>query len=436
MMTITYDESTEVLSIMPTATSKSRTFRDLGFIKFLDKGTDPNVCDSTGFSYSAVKNDKSSTDTSYIYDVTPKNPGSSGEVKDLIAKFTILDDDGTINFNLTTKEDFAADNMDIFRAWHVQNYGISFNESMVTKKLSDHLEVTLDPFSFKLMDNQKNVLYTSDPAKLYLTEFLVFDSGNFATNQLNDNPLMGMGERAGDLFFNNEVDGVHSRWNTDGANPIDDGLPPGRNMYGFQPFYQYQTAQKGWVGVFNNNPYATDFIVTNNHTGSAKVTTVTIGGAIEKYFFFGGKVDDLIIKYEHLTGMPIMPPMWSFGWQQCRYGWVTDQIWQEVVDNYTAAALPIDTMWADIDYMEDYKIFTISQSRYANISKQVDAIRARNMTFVPIMDAAVGVRLNESYPPLDTGISQKIFIKQSGSDDPLTAGVFAGNSYFPDFYNP
>jgi len=39
------------------------------------------------------------------------------------------------------------------------------------------------------------------------------------------------------------------------------------------------------------------------------------------------------------------------------------------VDNYTAADLPLDTMWADIDYMDDYKIFTVSDSRYSNLAK-------------------------------------------------------------------
>ena len=69
--------------------------------------------------------------------------------------------------------------------------------------------------------------------------------------------------------------------------------------------------------MFNNNPYGTDYIVTTptyDPPKDATVTTVTIGGAIEKYFFQGGKPDEVITKYVRLTGMPIMPPMWSFGW--------------------------------------------------------------------------------------------------------------------------
>jgi hypothetical protein len=50
-------------------------------------------------------------------------------------------------------------------------------------------------------------------------------------------------------------------------------------------------------------------------------------------------------------------------------------------------------MWADIDYMDDYKIFTISDSRYGNLTNYVREIREHNKTFVPIMDAGVAYRM-------------------------------------------
>lgn len=55
------------------------------------------------------------------------------------------------------------------------------------------------------------------------------------------------------------------------------------------------------------------------------------------------------------------------------------------------------------------------------------------MTFVPIMDVGVAVRKNDNYTALDYGLELDIFIKQSTGIDPLTAGVWCGNAYFPDF---
>jgi alpha-glucosidase len=93
-------------------------------------------------------------------------------------------------------------------------------------------------------------------------------------------------------------------------------------------------------------------------------------------------------------------------------------------------------MWADIDYMDDYKIFTVSPSRYGNLSTMVNSIRERNMTFVPIMDAGVAARYNDNYHGLDKGLEMDIFIKKSDGSGPLTAGVWCGNAYFPDFFHP
>lgn len=56
--------------------------------------------------------------------------------------------------------------------------------------------------------------------------------------------------------------------------------------------------------------------------------------------------------------------------------------------------------------------------------------------FVPIMDAGVAVRKNQGYTVLDNGIEQDVFIKQANKQDYLTAGVWCGNAYFPDFFKP
>jgi len=45
-MTIAYNATMDTIDITPTT---RKTFAELGFIKFLDKTSEPNVCDSTGF---------------------------------------------------------------------------------------------------------------------------------------------------------------------------------------------------------------------------------------------------------------------------------------------------------------------------------------------------------------------------------------------------
>jgi len=93
----------------------------------------------------------------------------------------------------------------------------------LTKNISNFVTVSTNPFSFQVVDSKAYKIYEFDGKKVYFSDFLVFDTGTFKMNQLNDNPLMGMGERAGNLLYKNENGGVHSRWTHDAANPIDDG---------------------------------------------------------------------------------------------------------------------------------------------------------------------------------------------------------------------
>lgn len=193
---------------------------------------------------------------------------------------------------------------------------------LVTKTLDDYLKVYITPdFRYEIYQDAKAAeavaLWSSAPKKLYWSEFFMLDSGTFATNQLNGKPLLGIGERAGNLFLRDEQGGIHSRYTFDQANPIEDGLPPGKNFYGYQPFYLYQDeTSKGWAGVFDVSSYATDYIVNTEVEKGAKTTIdkITIGGMITKFFYQGKKIDDVIKTYQKTVGKPTVPPLWAFGW--------------------------------------------------------------------------------------------------------------------------
>ena len=53
-------------------------------------------------------------------------------------------------------------------------------------------------------------------------------------------------------------------------------------------------------------------------------------------------------------GRSAIPPFWSFGFHQCRWGYKDVSYLEKVLDNFEKNDLPIDTIWSDIDYMVDY----------------------------------------------------------------------------------
>lgn len=48
----------------------------------------------------------------------------------------------------------------------------------------------------------------------------------------------------------------------------------------------------------------------------------------------------------------------------CKYGYTSLAQVQEVVANYSAANIPLDTQWMDIDYMAAYKDFTTDAKNF------------------------------------------------------------------------
>ena len=47
-------------------------------------------------------------------------------------------------------------------------------------------------------------------------------------------------------------------------------------------------------------------------------------------------------------------------------------------------------MWADIDYMQDYKDFTVDQTNFGDLGAYLQEIKKNNsIKFIPIVDAGI-----------------------------------------------
>jgi alpha-glucosidase len=91
-----------------------------------------------------------------------------------------------------------------------------------------------------------------------------------------------------------------------------------------------------------------------------------VGGIINFRFLIGNSnITGLIRSFqETCIGKPALPPFWSLGFHQSRWGYDSVDTLNDVLSNYSQYGLPLDTIWSDIDYMVDFKDFVIDEDNF------------------------------------------------------------------------
>jgi alpha-glucosidase (family GH31 glycosyl hydrolase) len=90
-------------------------------------------------------------------------------------------------------------------------------------------------------------------------------------------------------------------------------------------------------------------------------------------------------------------------------------------------------MWNDIDYMDDYKLFTWNKTHYpvSSVQRFSNELKTAGQKYVVIIDP--GVKVEKDYEAYELGIKEKIFITDNDGTTPMVNKVWPGLTTFPDF---
>ncbi|GMT05246.1 hypothetical protein PENTCL1PPCAC_30639 [Pristionchus entomophagus] len=173
---------------------------------------------------------------------------------------------------------------------------------------------------------------------------------------------------------------------------IDNGDPYARtfntkNLYGGHPFYMAIEDNGAAHGVLILNSNAQDVITVPSNGYIYR----TIGGILDIYIFPGPTPAEVIQQYTAFVGRSFLPPYWALGFQLCRYGYKSLDDMKERVAAVRGYQIAFDVAYADIDYMERNKDFTIGQDKWSGFPAYVQILHDWDMHNILIFDPAIEV---------------------------------------------
>ncbi|NDE62274.1 MAG: hypothetical protein EB038_08805, partial [Cyclobacteriaceae bacterium] len=252
--------------------------------------------------------------------------------------------------------------------------------------------------------------------------------------------FFGMGEK---YFGQQELSGYRAKfWNTDvwgdfhfaqwGSFPSD---PP----YFSTPYLACRVGET-FFGLLLHNPSPT-FIETPGMDDSRvfvewQRTSPTLllgseGGQPNLWVIHGPTLQDVTRKLQKLIGVTPLPPLWSLGYHQSKWGYGGHDDLLDLDQKFAEHGIPCDGLWMDLDYMKEFRIFTVDPKAFPDGPEKTSDLLAKNgRKIVPIIDP--GVKYEPGYDVYDDGHKEGIFCQTSEGEE-FIGLVWPGETVFPDF---
>ena len=234
--------------------------------------------------------------------------------------------------------------------------------------------------------------------------------------------IYGLGESVRGM---NKRGFTYTSWCSDDPNHTENK----NSLYGAHNFLLFMGSRT--FGVFFDYPGKITFDLAYT---DIDVCTITASDPdMDIWFIDGEKPLDIALEFRKIIGSSYIPPRWAFGYQQSRWGYRNADDIRRLVESFRANGLPLDSVYMDIDYMDNFKDFTVSSEAFPDFPEFVKEMRAQHVRLVPIIDA--GVKIEKGYETYEEGTAGDFFCKTEDGK-PFVAGVWPGLTHFPDFFKP
>ncbi|MDO4212195.1 MAG: glycoside hydrolase family 31 protein [Bacteroidales bacterium] len=280
---------------------------------------------------------------------------------------------------------------------------------------------------------QHDLVYKNDvPCRWTLRPvFSENDSLTIAEINVGDADLYGTGEVYGNLRRNGDR---NEFWNTDnGAYARHDG----KRLYQTHPWVLGVRKDGSAFGILADNTWRSNLLMPETTGADGTVQTTvrfeSYGPAFRVVIVENSSPERVLRLLAYLTGTMELPPLWALGYQQCRFSYFPDSRVKEVADEFRQRHIPCDVIWMDIDYMQDFRIFTFNKERFPDPKGLNDYLHDRKFKSVYMIDP--GVKVDDNYFVDQQGVRGDYFVR-TASDSLFVGNVWPGPCHFPDFTRP
>lgn len=299
-----------------------------------------------------------------------------------------------------------------------QNVAIDFSQDQNLLKFStDSVEVIIDTANLNF-----KFVYDNDTILRFLKIYEFGDQGVLLSELKDGERIYGSGSRAinmdrrgRNLFINNQA---HYGYGA-GAENLNITLPVLNSSENYMLFYDNHSIASLDIGSMNNGQMS--YTYTN--------------GQAEVFVIAGSNHGELVQHYSYLTGYQPLPPLWSLGYIQSKYGYETQSEATAIVNQLINAGYPLDALVLDLYWFGntntmgnldwDYNRFPNPTSMMANF---------RNQGVKTVLISEPYFTLNSSN--YSYANNQGYFATNSGGDTYVLWGFWAGDAALLDLFNP
>ena len=163
-----------------------------------------------------------------------------------------------------------------------------------------------------------------------------------------------------------------------------------------------------------------------------KILIQSLSQSLAFYIIRGKSPEEIVEKYSGLTGKPFLIPKWALEHQISRYSYYPDNIIISMLKRYRDefGVNSVGSIYLDIDYMDDYKLFTIDKMKFPDIKEFLKSVHEMGVKVIPILDP--GIKAEQGYQQFHQGMGSYV---ETMKNEIYTGGVWPGKCVFPDFFS-